>query len=798
MSGTLPAWVERLLGVEAGHEEGTIWSLEHQWRWPPCVTVLFLALAVALVVAIYLREGRRARGPYRIMLAAIRLCLVGIVLLMIAQLALSLKRTGLPYVAVVVDDSQSMGIVDRYEPKRRAKLEEQVQQARPGNYQLNRWNLARTLLTEQGGALLAGIAKDYKLRVYFLEDSPGGVRSSSGAGVEELLKEIEAIEKPSVASSRLGAAVRTVLDELRGTAPAAVVLLSDGINTDGPTLDEVLAGRKGVPLFAVGLGSDEPVKDLKISDLLVDPRVFLNDVVNFELKLTGNGFQGRRVWVVLREQDKPDVLAKVEVSVGPDGQPQQVRLPYRPTKVGRFRYVVEVEPQAGELQTENNRQERTVEVHKEKIRVLLAQGYPSFEFRYLQKMLQREEAVELKWVLQVADLESTRQDASALPVFPVQRDDLFSYDVIILGDVNPALLSASTMQNLADFVDQPAKGGALILIAGAKYMPDAYRDTPLARLMPIKLSSVRYPDPNQPITRGFTVQPTELGLSSPAMQLGDTPDETRAIWRNLPPLYWLLEVPDLKPAARTLAEDPTRRGHDGRPLPVICMQYVGAGKVLFHATDETYRWRKRVGDLYFGRYWIQTIRYLSRSKLAGQGRSATLSADRRQYAQGEPVRLRVRFADVRQAPEEDDGVTVVLEHRGYKTRRIQLHRTGASQGDFDGLVPSLPVGGYHAWIAIPAMEGRAPAVDFTVAAPPGEFERVQMDRPALEGAAKHTGGRFYTFETARHLVKDLPPGHQVPIESLPPKPLWNQWPLLLLFLVLVTTEWILRKVGGMV
>ena len=222
--------------------------------------------------------------------------------------------------------------------------------------------------------------------------------------------------------------------------------------------------------------------------------------------------------------------------------------------------------------------------------------------------------------------------------------------------------------------------------------------------------------------------------------------------------------------------------------------------MLLQATDETHRWRKRVGDLFFARYWIQTIRYLSRSKLSGEGRSATLSADRREYVLGEPVRLRVRFADGRLAPAEDDGVTVRLEHRGHKTRQIQLLRSGVGRGDFDGVLDALPVGDYHAWVVIPAMEGRAPAVDFSVAAPPGEFERVQMDRAALEAAAdpQRTGGHFYTFETARRLLKDLPPGRQVPIESLPPKPLWNKWPLLLLFLVLLTTEWILRKVGGMV
>ena len=74
-------------------------------------------------------------------------------------------------------------------------------------------------------------------------------------------------------------------------------------------------------------------------------------------------------------------------------------------------------------------------------------------------------------VLQDADLEHAEQDKAALRMFPERREELFSYDVIILGDLNPALFSASAMQNLAAFVDQPGKGGALVLIAGPNFMP---------------------------------------------------------------------------------------------------------------------------------------------------------------------------------------------------------------------------------------------------------------------------------------------------------------------------------------
>ena len=793
MTNTLPVWIERALGLEAAPGEGTAWHLDHTWGWPPWVGLLFGAVAVVFVVFSYLRENPQSARWFRMLLASIRLCLVGILLIMLAQFVLSLSKTGLPYVAVLVDDSLSMTVLDTYHGALKSEIAERIRSV--GAEEASRWNLAGTLLCEKDGAMLNAMGRDYKLRLYFLT----GARPAASTDLAGLLEEIRG-GQPRGEETELGSGIRAVLDDLRGTPPTAIVLLSDGINTDGPGLADAAAyaRRKGVPLFNVALGDDRPVRDLKLSDLLVEEVVFVDDVVHFEFKLSGTGFESEEVIVALREEGKPDVLAQISATVAEDGAARQLRLPYRPTEEGQVRYVVEVEPRPEELQTQNNRQERTVRVRKEKIRVLLVQAYPNYEFRYLENMLTRDGTVELNTVLQEADPEHAEQGAASLQGFPVRRDELFAYDVIIMGDVNPDLLTETMIQNLSDFVYKEGRGGALVCIAGPRYMPSAYRDTPLGRLLPVDPASIRYPDATQPIDQGFVIRPTELGMASPQMQLGDTSDETRSIWEDLPPVYWSVEAARLKPAARVLAEHPLDTNPDGRPVPIIVMHYVGAGKVLFHATDETWRWRFRVGDMFFARYWVQTIRYLARSKLADGERSAVLTTDRREYRRGEVVNLRVRFADERMAPPEDDGVTVVLEHQGHQTRRIKLHRNTSGRAVFEGRLNRPEIGSYHAWIAVGAADGRASAADFAVVAPPGEFERVRMDAVALREAAKLTGGRYYTFADAGSLFDDLPPGRQVPVESLPPRPLWNRWPLLLLFLVLLVSEWVLRKTGQMV
>ncbi len=121
MSHTVPNWLERLLGIPAEAGEGTIGNIEFAWPWPPWATLLCAAMAVVFVVAMYLHESRSAGRVYRLSLAAVRLTILGLIALMIAQVTLSLERTGLPYAAVLLDDSQSMTVVDHYAGKQKRR-----------------------------------------------------------------------------------------------------------------------------------------------------------------------------------------------------------------------------------------------------------------------------------------------------------------------------------------------------------------------------------------------------------------------------------------------------------------------------------------------------------------------------------------------------------------------------------------------------------------------------------------------------------------------------------------------------
>ncbi len=851
MTHTLPAWLEHfiewLFVVEpSGNGQGTAGRFEAPgWNWPPVVTLSFVMIVGLLVAAIYFREAGNASRRLRLFLAVVRLSLVGLALLMLAQWRLTRERQDNPYIAIMVDDSGSMSLSDRYEEKSRAALEQRVKRA--GFNELTRLNLAKTLLLEQQSQLLKDISQHHKLKLYFASD---GVRAISDdlPTMREKILSLEATGE----STRLGQDLHAVLNDLRGAPPAAVILLTDGITTEGETLSEAAAyaRRKAVPLFTIGIGQQRGVPDLELTGLSVDEVVYVEDLVSFEAKLRATGFKGRTVNLRLLEAGKE--VQRQAVTIEGDDTPKKVRLLYRPMRVGDFEYTLEVESIPEEASATNNQQRQHVSVRKTEAKVLLVQQYPNYEYRFLKQMLERQMArtdlataaakpidaklpdaklpdakspdakspdakpaapddakpatgatgdaaaisrrgtIDLKTVLLDADAEY--RDSTTLPdrVFPVRKDDLFQYDVLIFGDVDPAALSKAAMQNIVEFVTEQGRG--VVFIAGAKFTPQAYRGTPLAPLFPCDLLSIKTPSSNQPLTVGFQAMPTPLGLDSPALQLGDSPKETRRRWESLAPLYWMVEAPDLKPAARVLAENPAHRDKNGRPLPLLILQYAGAGKVLFQTTDETWRWRKVSGEKLFERYWLQTIRLLSHAKLGSH--SAEITVDRREFRRGDPVSVRVRFTDDRLAPVADDGVTISIDRDGREKSQLKLQRDAISRGLFEGQIANPPLGRYRIGLVEPNIAGQTLA-EFNVMAAPGEFQRTQTDVTELRHAAEISAGHYYDFADAEHLLADLPPGRPVPTEPLQPVPLWNKSIVLIAFLSLLVTEWILRKRHGM-
>ncbi len=794
--------------------------------WTQWVLVFTVLGGAGFIAWIYRHEGRVAAAT-KIILATLRIMLVLLAVFMLSEAVLSVERKGLPYLTILVDDSASEQINDQYEdPETQSKLDALAapaealpnapgaippggggSQAAPvatgdGTARTSRLAIAKGLLLQDNGKLIRDLQKRYKVRIYRVSNSARLVADVDRP--DALGRAVESVRSMTAegTQTRLGDGVRQVLTELRGAPPSAIVLLSDGQTTEGEPLSKAadLAARKGVPLYTIGLGSPEKARDLELTELLVDDVVFVDDAVRFQAKLSARGFDGQKVEVRLKEREpgstdpKSDQVLETKILEAPrDGQPARVELVYRPKVTGERTFIIEVDPRPRELQTDNNRIERVITVRKEKLKVLYVDSEPRYEYRYLKNYLDREESIDLSVVLLSSDPEYSEQDRAALPTFPASKNDLFTYDVVLFGDADTSFLSQSQMQNLVQFVTE--KGGGLLFIAGESFDPLSYHRTPLELLLPVELADARNPTAVGAGISSFRPELTVEGRSNPIFRLGDNDVESMNIWGQLPELFWYFEAPRKKPAAIVLAEHPTATGSEGK-IPLIVYQFLGAGKVMFHAFDDTWRWRFRAGDRFFGRFWVQTIRFMARSRLVGQ-RQAEIQTDRRRYQRGQPIQFRVRFPNPGLAPSGDD-LTIQVQRKGQGPRKLTLKPMAGAKNVFEGALPQAAEGEYEVRLLPPPSLDRPVTAEFRVEAPINERERIEMNEPELRKAAEATHGKFYTPLAAEALLKDLPEPSKTPLDTDPPIPLWNTWPVLALFLGLITAEWVIRKRKQMV
>ena len=768
--------------------------IDWTWELPLWASLLLGGLAVAWILIVYNHENSPAGKSIRWLLVLLRTTAMLVLLVMVAQPVEQWFRQSKPRLVVLIDRSTSMSTMDVAD--------------QPDGRNQSRLGACKGALAEGNTPLLAKWQEAYELDIItFAEDFAqlgaqldSKLDSKLGPEEETLLGQIKALEtaEEGQEGTRLGDALHHVLRNLPGDLPAAIVLLTDGVSTRGRSLRAAAQQARGlrVPLYAVAIGSDRPRPDVAVEDLLVEEVVFPGDRLQVEATLRATGFAGQTVQVTLRHAEQNQLLAQTTAKLPADGATQIVRLAIRPNETGKVPLVAAVAAQPGEANLENNTAEQVVEVRNQKIKVLLVQSSPSYEFRALKSLLERDPVVDLRVRLQEADARFEEIDSSALATFPASQDELFGYDVILLGDVDPALLPRSVWPLLEQFVTE--HGGGLVCIAGPRFMPAAVRgNRAMELLLPIEWEAINPLRRQSGSHESFRIRPTALGWQTPSLQLGNTPTESETIWGRLPPLTWMMEIERVKRGAQVLAEHSGRTNRIGNPWPLILRHYVGAGEVLFHATDETWRWRWQTDDRYFARYWGQVVRRLGRGRLAAGREGVLVTADRARYRPGESVQLQVRFRDPSRAPAEDQGVVVQLQSTVGGAQEIPLLRRRGLRGVFETTLSERVPGKYEVLLVRPSLEAATAQTQFVIQSPPRELARVAVDRAALREATQRTGGKFFTLDDIEQLSRNLPRPLAASLGELPPRPLWNTHLLLGLFVAALGSEWLLRRRHGM-
>lgn len=782
--------------------------------------------AIALVVVIaaaavatwhYGRRSSTVRRPPRLSLLGVRLlALGGVLLLLVGGRATQPPTDGdpadnRPTVAVLIDTSASMAASSPgVEPSRFAVM-------------TDRWVDA---------ADLDRLADAANIRWYAFDAT------------------VRAVGAPPERADRDALATRLFagIDQV-GEAADAIWLLSDGHDTSGATADSRTTGMASAPVFTSLAGDATEVPDLALTLAVETDRVFANQPVRVAIlaRRLGPADQPLAAPVALQRDGEPAVMAHVRFE--PNQRSARVEMTDAPptTDAPRLlRYVARIEPTADEQNAANNVDTAVVQQVGRRIHVLLLEGEPHWETRFLSDALRADAQVALTAVHAIgpqrvsirvdqADdgpntdaggVANTRggprpNDANATGVgrdstartgtdwfAAVAPEGLGGYDVIVLGRRVDRLLDAQQVEALRQrLID----GGGLLFArgpAGDTADADADGGDPLDALAPVQWGR-------------RIIDQLRLDIGPGGEALG-VPDE--ATLHRLPHLLAVTRARADRAATVVAllgaADGPDAAGGVGQSQAVLVYQPIGAGRVMANLGEGFWRWAMR-GDqpadaaaAYRGLV-AGMIRYLALGEAFEPGGAVTLSASRLNAEAGESIELRV---DARYLPADHLARQMRLQvtDPAGRQRRLQLAA--------DAVQPTRAVATFTpdmagAWRV--QLTGDASVLDAPPPpprlvlniAPAGDELTDTTPRPdVLASISQASGGVVleggdltplidYLRDRTRRPNAPTPTPGSTPTSSADMngdgRPRWMTWPVLVAIVGLLSGEWFARRRMGL-
>ncbi len=680
----------------------------------------------------------------------------------------------------------------------------------------------------RGTSLLNTIDHRYRVRAYQFGDD------IEPASIAKLRIDDDALSQEEPPDDAGGTDIASALSRVAAEIPAedlaGIILLTDGRhNTPGEP--EEIAGRLGlggVPVSSVVLGGRYPPRDAAVVGVEAPETIHESDKVQVTADLKLDGLAGRRVTVSLFSEGR---LCDEKV-VTPESREarMRVRLTDTPEQTGSVDYRVVVERFEQEAFAENNEYEFSVAVTDEPTKVLLLEGRPRWEFRYLRNLFtDRDPSVRLQYVLLQPDRVhgqdgtpvipasvSRPEDSPGATATPESFEEWMKFDVVILGDVAPEMLSDADRRALEDFVSDMGK--SLVVVAGPHHMPHAWSGTELADLMPVTFEALD--DTAGAPEDAYRLELTDTGLDHPMMRQADDPESGAEIWRELPELHWRFPITEAKPAAKVLAyartpDAPEAEGTGGqdyetsggsstrhqRRHALVAYHDTGMGRAMFMGFDRTWRLRYRAGDARHHRFWSQVVQWAGRQSLPVGVDFARLGTDRTRYAARTPVRVRARLLDAGDSPLVTDRVGVNLfDEDGKSVLRTGLHPLTGSPGTYAAEFEPPPGGVYRLELDAPAVQERLEAegvekvaMDISVD-PAADREQIELkpDFSLARRMAEASGGVAVGAHLAERVTDVLGEPEIVRVQRRDYS-LWDSWPALIIVIGVATAEWLIRK-----
>ena len=580
---------------------------------------------------------------------------------------------------------------------------------------------------------------------------------------------------------------------LQGEPLAGLVVISDGALQPAEPLDALLLSLKsaGIPVYSIGMGESRYARDIEISHIRLPGSVLNGSRVMADVSIKQQGYDD--LPVELSIEDDSQILHRQQIRLKPGMQ--SIRIPLATEESGARKLEFHLTTMADEEITANNSRQAVLTVDDRKIRILYYEGEPRFELKFVRRAVADDENLGVTGLIRTADakyyrvgIESREELSNG---FPITRDELFSYDAIVLGSVDNSLLSREQQDMIVEFVSE--RGGGLLMLGGRHaFTEGGHRDSVLHGISPVVMPDQAEPEFNRPIK----IQPTDAAWVHPALIIADSSEKSIARWLTLPPLTMVNPIRRVKPGATLLLSSPVNDQND--PYVAMAWHRYGRGKVIAFPVQNSWLWQMHheidLEDQTHELLWRQMLRWLAES--VPQRLSLNLSA--RKIHAGGVIRLRSEVLQTDFSAQREAKPRAVLIAPDGSERAIRLQPQPSQPGAYQAELSIAEPGDYlvHVELDEAGQVSRSADTRLLVTRAGDEYFNSEMNEKLLRRIADESNGHFFIPQGMHKLVDALdsnPRGSRTLLRL----ELWDMPILFLLLVALLCAEWWYRRWRGL-
>ena len=758
-------------------------ALDQWWHW----AALLVAITVILgyIIGMYRRDAQELSTGRRWLLLLLRITAwIGLLIFFLDIEKRTERRFVKPSrVALLIDTSQSMGLIDA--PPASPPATEGVTTP-PAS------RLAAITDTLTNSPLLNRLRAQHEVDVYRFDQAvkpslimslprqgadnapaaPPNTTSPLSTNTSQNTSTSPASDSPNWQSlleprgieTRLGDALRHVIDRERGGPIAGICIMSDGQSNAGIDASEVgaMAERAAISLYPIGIGSEKQAANVRIVDIESPSRVYPGDRFTIRAYLQSTGWEGAEVNVQLladkdqepKNIERATVLDERRITCGADGDVTSLQFEHAPQEQGRQIFYVRVMANPRDHDPADNQKFAQVEVVDRKNQVLLFAGGPAREYQFLRNLLFRDRDVVVDVLLQSSQPGASQEAHRLLTEFPATAQELFAYDCIVAIDPDWERITDEQIEWLDRWVAEQA--GGLIVVPGPVNTPQwtARPNTDegmrtLKDLYPVVFhsrSAQLLSASNLGTEVYWPLQLTDEGRQAEFLGLVDTEPTNREFWQGFSGVSAYYPVRGPKPGAKVYSRYSDPQTAVDSELPVyLAGHYYGAGQVVYQGSSEMWRLRG-LNEAYFDRYYTKLIRHVSQGRLLRDSTRGVLLVDKQRCALGETVLVRAALTDPQYQPLRDPRVAAVLRPPNGQPQPLVLDAVPDSSrgGMYSGQFVAAQEGDYR--VELELADAASPQLlrrDVRVRIPDREIERATRNDALFVDLAKRSGGEYF-------------------------------------------------------